>query len=120
MNPKARLYLDDASGKNLFGDGRYCLLKTIDEEGSLSRAADKLERGYRKAWGDIQRTEEALGRQLIVTSRGGPEGGATDLTDFAQRLLAGWERYRDEVVSSMDQACREHLGFLIEERGHES
>ena len=114
MKPKARLYLDASDGQNLFGDGRYQLLKVIDEEGSLLKAAARLERGYRKAWGDIRRTEQALGRKLVITNRGGPTGGATQLTEFARRLLAGWDRFRDEVESQMETASGEHLGFLDE------
>jgi molybdate transport system regulatory protein len=114
MKPKARLYLDTVDGLNLFGDGRYRLLKTIDEEGSLSRATLTLSRGYRKAWNDIQNTERALGRKLVVSSRGGPGGGTTELTDFARRLLAGWQSYRREVMSCIERATVDHLGFLAD------
>jgi molybdate transport repressor ModE-like protein len=117
VRPKARLYLSDADGEGAFGDGRFRLLKMVAEEGSLRRAADRLGRGYRKAWGDIRSAERALGRKLVVTNRGGPAGGTTELTDFGREFLDGWERYRNEVSSCIDAAYGRHVGGLFERTG---
>jgi molybdate transport repressor ModE-like protein len=114
VKPKARLYLSDADREGAFGDGRFRLLKMVDKEGSLRRAADRLGRGYRKAWGDIRSAERALGRKLVVTKRGGPAGGTTELTEFGRDFLDGWERYRSEVMSCVNTAYGQYLEVLFE------
>jgi molybdate transport repressor ModE-like protein len=89
----------------------------VDEQGSLRAAADRLGRGYRKAWGDIRSAERALGRKLVVTKRGGPAGGTTELTEFGRHFLDGWERYRSEVWSCMDTAYDQQVGVILEITG---
>ena len=114
MRPRAKLYLYDTEAGGVFGDGRWRLLAAVHELGSIREAARALGRGYRKAWGDIKRAEEALGRRLVRKSRGGPSGGSTELTDLGRELLRAWERYRDDVSSSMGEAFERHLERIVE------
>ena len=114
VRPGIRLYLSDDRSEGMFGDGKWRLLRSIEEEGSIRKAAEKLGRGYRKAWGDIKRTENALGRKLVRKTRGGPTGGATELTEFGRELLAGWQRYREAVMEGMEGAFELHLSGLLE------
>lgn len=114
VRPGIRLYLSDGWSEGMFGDGKWRLLKSVEEEGSIRKAAEKLGRGYRKAWGDIKRTENALGRKLVRKTRGGPTGGATELTEFGRELLAGWQRYREAVMEGMEGAFELHLSGLLE------
>ncbi len=114
VRPGIRLYLSDDGSEGMFGDGKWRLLRSIEEEGSIRRAAEKLGRGYRKAWGDIKRTENALGRELVRKTRGGPTGGATELTEFGRELLEGWQRYREAVMEGMEGAFELHLSGLLE------
>jgi molybdate transport system regulatory protein len=119
VRPGIRLYLSDGQSDGMFGDGRWLLLMSIDEEGSIRKAAEKLGRGYRKAWGDIKRTENILGRRLVRKTRGGPDGGRTELTEFGKELLAAWQRYRDAVLKDLDDAFDKHLAGLLERSGDE-
>ena len=114
IKPGVRLYLSDDRNDGMFGDGKWRLLRSIDEEGSISKAAEKLGRGYRKAWGDIKRTEQALGRKLVRKTRGGPAGGTTELTEYGRELLSGWQKYREAVLKGMDGAFEMHLSGLLE------
>ena len=114
VKPGIRLYLSDDRSEGMFGDGKWRLLRSIDEEGSIRKAAEKLSRGYRKAWGDIKRTETALGRKLVRKTRGGPAGGMTELTEYGRELLDGWQRYREAVLRDMDSAFEMHLSGLLE------
>ncbi len=61
MEPGVKLYINTDERDGLFGDGKYLLLKSISELGSLRKASIKLDWGYRKAWEDILRTVEVLG-----------------------------------------------------------
>ncbi len=114
VSPGIRLYLSDGGSEGMFGDGKWRLLRSVDEEGSIRKAAEKLGRGYRKAWGDIKRTENALGRKIVRKTRGGPTGGATELTEFGRELLSGWQRYREAVMEGMEGAFELHLSGLLE------
>ena len=114
IRPGVKLYITDGRSEGMFGDGKWRLLKAIEDEGSISKAAEKLGRGYRKAWGDIKRTEQVLGRRLVRKTRGGAAGGTTELTDFGRDLLAGWQRYRDAVKRDAEGAFETYLAGLLE------
>jgi molybdate transport system regulatory protein len=58
-------------GKIFFGKGRYLLLKEIDKQGSLNKAAEALKMSYRAAWGKLKATEENLGEKLVDMSPNG-------------------------------------------------
>ena len=113
------MYLSDGESGGVFGDGKWRLLRSIEEEGSIRKAARRLGRGYRKAWGDIKRTEEVMGRRIVTKSRGGADGGRTRLTDFGRELLEGWRRYREAVLDGVDDAFEKHLESLLERSGDE-
>ncbi len=119
VKPGLKLYLSDGKSDGMFGDGKWRLLKTIEEEGSIRKAAEKLGRGYRKAWGDIKRTEQAIGRKLVTKTRGGPAGGTTELTEYGKELLDGWQKYRAAVLEGMDGAFEKYISGLLERSGDE-
>jgi molybdate transport repressor ModE-like protein len=114
VRPGVKLYISGGGSQGMFGDGKWCLLKAIEEEGSISKAAEKLGRGYRKAWGDLKRTEAAMGRKLVRKKRGGRAGGTTELTESGRQLVEGWERYRQAVLKGMDGAFETYLSGILE------
>lgn len=113
MEPQAKLFLFSGEKDGLFGDGKWRLLVAVREHGSIQEAARRLGRGYRKAWGDIKRAEEGFGRRIVRKKRGGPSGGRTELTEFGNRLIDAWERYRTEVRSCMNEAFSKHLADVV-------
>lgn len=114
MKPNAKLFISSPEVDGLFGEGKWRLLNAIKKHGSIQKAANELGRSYRKAWGDIKRAEEGLGRQLVTKLRGGTNHGSTQLTDFGQQLLKGWEKYRNEIHSCIKQAYGHHLKKIVE------
>lgn len=114
MKPGIKLFLNDDDAGGLFGDGKYQLLLAIREHGSLQEAAKILGRGYRKAWGDIRKSEEALGRKLVKRARGGRAGGSSELTEFGIKMLDAWKKYRVSVRDGIDKAYERYLRELIE------
>jgi len=86
-----KIWISDANGKNILGDGKFELLKTIHETGSLKAASDKLNISYRKAWGDLRKTENALKKEIICKHRGGKNGGKTELTPFGLQLISAYQ-----------------------------
>jgi molybdate transport system regulatory protein len=113
MRPHTKLFVSSDECEGVFGEGKYQLLCAVQERGSISKAAASLGRSYRKAWGDIKRAELALGQQLIVRTRGGADGGQSELTVFAGRLLAAWEKHRRAVFAAADKSYTRHLRTLL-------
>jgi molybdate transport system regulatory protein len=113
MTPHAKLFILSGGHEGVFGEGKWRLLAAVKTQGSISKAAMSLGRSYRKAWGDIKLTEEALGRPLIVKRRGGADGGRSVLTGFGEELLEAWAKYRNQVNRSLGVAYRRHLDVLI-------
>jgi len=73
--------------KFLLSSGRARLLKLIDETGSLTKSAEKMRMSYRHAWGIIQKTNKMVGTDVVVSERGGREGGRTVLTETGKNIL---------------------------------
>ncbi len=96
MNVKVKVWFEE-DGRPVFGEGRYTLLKTIEREGSISKAAKKLNMSFKSAWAHLGRAEENLGIKLLERSRGGTGGGYTVLTDRAKNLLHIYERLNVDV-----------------------
>jgi len=83
---KAKVWLEK-DGWPVLGEGRARLLEAIDEEHSILKAAEKLGMSYRHAWGVIKKINEALGKEIVLSIRGGKEGGSTELNEVGRRLL---------------------------------
>jgi len=114
MTPRAKLFVSSAGHEGVFGEGKWQLLTAVKEHGSISRAAAALGRSYRKAWGDIKRAEQALGRPLVVRTRGGKDGGLSVPTAYCEELLTAWEKYRRQVYASIAACYARHLQHLLQ------
>ena len=114
MKPRVKLYISSKEVDGAFGEGKYRLLRAVHKCGSIQKAADSLDRSYRKAWGDIKRAQEGLGCELVYKTRGGKSGGSTQLTDYSIKLLDAWERYRDDARAKVEQCYNKHLKKILE------
>ncbi len=79
------------------GNGKINLLKTIDELGSIQKAAEKMGLSYRHAWGMIQKMERRAGFKIVKTTIGGKEGGGALLTSQGEKLVQGYLTFRDNL-----------------------
>jgi len=80
-----RLYSGD---EFVASEGRIRLLELVDEHGSLRSAASAIGMSYRHAWGMLRKMEQAYGRRLVASERGGPTGGGSGLTEDARSLVS--------------------------------
>jgi 8-oxo-dGTP diphosphatase len=87
----------EKDGKVIMGEGRATLLKHIVEFGSLTRAAEEMGMSYRHAWGIVQEINDAVGKEILHSERGGADGGATELTDDGKKLLEDFEKMNGTV-----------------------
>jgi molybdate transport repressor ModE-like protein len=90
----------EREGKVVLSDWRAELLQAIEEAGSLSGAAARMDVPYRTAWYKLKEIEEQLGVRLVETHSGGSDGGGSSLTAEGQDILrasAGSRRHRETV-----------------------
>ncbi|MGD0711805.1 MAG: LysR family transcriptional regulator [Bacteroidales bacterium] len=104
-----KLWLSLKNGDGILGDGKWRLLKAIDEFGSISKAAINLKISYRKAWGDLKKAEELLGIAIIEKHRGGSSGGSSMLTEQGINLIKSYTRFHNEFDSSLKKSFKMFL-----------
>ena len=69
------------------------ILKEIETEQSLSKAAEKLGMSYRYVWNYVQKIHRALGETVVETYKGGKAGGGgARLTAVGKALLEEYVR----------------------------
>jgi molybdate transport system regulatory protein len=83
---KSKLWLE-LKGRPIMGQGRMAMLEAIQYHGSIVQASRLTGISYRRIRGAIHDMEAALGQTLVLTHRGGPEGGSAELTPVAMGLL---------------------------------
>jgi molybdate transport system regulatory protein len=100
---KAKVWLE-RGGWPVLGEGRARLLEAIEEERSILKAAEKLGMSYRHAWGVIKKINEALGKEVVISIRGGKEGGSTELNENGRRLLKEYYDKAHELDRILEKA----------------
>lgn len=113
LQANCRLWFFAEGSAGVFGDGKVRLLREIDRCGSLRQAALALDVSYRKAWGDLNKAESCLGRQLIVRRRGGRDGGQTRLTEDGRRWIDAYEQFSGAVRQHIQNEYERHLRPLL-------
>jgi molybdate transport system regulatory protein len=100
--PSAKVWIE-YQGNPILGKGGAEILKEIDTQQSLSKAAEKLGMSYRYVWNYIQKIHLALGESVVETHKGGKSGGGgAKLTATGKSLLEEYtqlEDYLSEVLS---------------------
>ena len=91
----------ESGNKFIMSEGRAKLLKFIEKEGSLRKAAKKMHISYRHAWGMVQKTSKAAGKKIVKTVRGGSKGGETVLTSVGKELIRKFEDTTDSIEQTL-------------------
>ena len=90
--PSGKIWIE-YKGKPLVGKGGAEILRAIDNEQSLSKAAKKLDMSYRYVWNYVQKIQNALGEKVVTTFKGGKTGGGgARLTEVGKALLDEYSR----------------------------
>lgn len=97
LETKANIWIEK-DGKVVLSLWRVRLLEAIEETGSISAAASKLNVSYRRAWEKIQESETRLGVKLVETQTGGSGGGGSKLTPEA---LVYVEQFK-KIIAGLD------------------
>jgi len=99
-----KIWLSTHDDKGIMGDGKWKILKAIEEHGSLKAATDALGITYRRTWGDLKEIEEVLGFALLDKSRGGKDGGNTCLTPEGINLVQDFDQFHEKIDSVIEEA----------------
>ena len=85
--PSAKIWIE-YKGNPILGKGGAEILKEIDAQQSLSKAAEKLGMSYRYVWNYVQKIHAAIGESVVDTYKGGKAGGGgAKLTETGKTLL---------------------------------
>lgn len=105
-------------GKPILGKGGAEILQAIKENKSISKAAKKLGMSYRYVWNYIEKINQALGKPVIKTFRGGRHGGGgAVLTELGESLLREYRRMEAYVGGLLaDEEYWEAVGLKISAR----
>ena len=99
-----KIWLSGEQDKGILGDGKWQILKTIEDTGSLTAACKVLNLTYRRTWGDLKKIEQMLGFPLLEKSRGGTEGGASQLSPQGKKLVAAFDAFHQSVDDPIQKA----------------
>jgi molybdate transport repressor ModE-like protein len=103
--PKYKIWLETSDGKGILGDGKWILLKTIEETGSLKDAIEKLGLSYRKTWNNLQQIEKRFGCPILETTRGGTDGGGnTYLTEEGKKIVRAFDKFHSTFDKQINEA----------------
>ena len=99
---KSRIWIE-SENRVLLGEGRVQLLKTINETGSLSKAARSLNISYKKAWGLINSVNKSAKKPVTINTIGGKGGGGAKLTDYGKTLINTFDEINKNCWLFLDE-----------------
>ena len=106
-----KIWMSDKEENGILGDGKWQILKLIDEKGSMKAACDELGYTYRRTWGNLKKIEQFFGFPLLEKQRGGSDGGRTLLTPEGKKLIAAFDHFH----SSIDAVIQEGFDRFMED-----
>jgi molybdate transport system regulatory protein len=92
MDVKFKVWVEK-KGEVVLSNGKLNILKTIDQLGSIHKAAEQFGMSYRHAWGMVQKIEKRSGVKMLETQIGGSDGGGANLTTEGKAFLAKYEAF---------------------------
>jgi len=99
---KSRIWVE--VGDNvLVGEGRVKLLKSIEAEGSLSKAAKSIGMSYKKAWTLVDAVNKSAKEAVVTKTVGGKKGGGTVITPYGKKLIEAFETVNKNCWNFLDQ-----------------
>ncbi len=113
IHPRCKLWISSEDAEGVFGDGRWRLLRAIMKEGSLRAATQSLQISYRKAWGDLQKTEKHLSKRLVEKHRGGAGGGEAILTPTGEAWFKAYTQFRLDVEDVIAKSFAANIAPLL-------
>jgi molybdate transport system regulatory protein len=70
------------------GPGKARLLQLVEETGSLNAAASRMKMSYMRAWTLVREMNGCFVSPLVLSRRGGAQGGGAHLSPLGKKVLA--------------------------------
>ncbi len=106
--PSGKIWIEH-EGKPILGKGGAEILREIETQQSLSKAAVRLGMSYRYVWNYVQKIHKSLGETVVETYKGGKAGGGgARLTVVGKALLEEYMRLEECLGEFL--ACTESSG----------
>ena len=103
-----RLRLRVHFGPTMLGPGKADLLELIDQTGSISAAGRAMKMSYKRAWTLVDEMNSAYSTPLVISARGGIDGGGAHLSETGRRVLG---LYRS-MMARVEAAAAEDIATL--------
>jgi molybdate transport system regulatory protein len=102
---KSKVWLE-RDGQPIIGEGRMAMLLAIHHNNSILKASEQTGISYRRMRGAIRDMEKEIGQPLILTRRGGVEGGGAELTPLALELIEMFDKLSGGFQNEVDERLR--------------
>ena len=112
ITARFKVWLTTEDMKNAFGDGKWQLLKAIEQKKSLKAVCESTHRSYRKAWGDLKEAENTLDITLVDRKRGGRIGGQTTLTAQGKQFIRSYTKFHQEIEQTVEKTLTKYFKDL--------
>ncbi len=103
LRPEYKIWFSSLDGEGVLGDGKWKILKKIDECGSLVATCEQMGITYRRTWNDLRKIEKMLGFHLLETNRGGQDGGSTRLSVEGSKLVKSFDTFHQRMDKIMNK-----------------
>lgn len=107
-----KIWMEDEHATGILGDGKWKMLKLIEEKGSMKAACDELGYTYRRTWGNLKKIEKFFGFPLLEKHRGGADGGRTELSEEGKKLVKAFDHFHQTVDAQIQAGFEQFLREL--------
>lgn len=104
---KTKTWIENAEGELLFGKGKTEILELIEQEGSISKASEKIGMNYKKAWTHIKILQKNINDTMVQTKQGGGEDAGTTLTPVAREYMDNYRRLQADIEAYANERFKE-------------
>ena len=110
---KSRIWIE--TGDNvLIGQGRIKLLKAIDNQGSLSKAAKSIGMSYKKAWTLVDAVNKSAKQAVVTKTVGGAKGGGTTITPYGKKLIKAFDTINKNCWTYLEKQLKQYSNLVTE------
>jgi len=99
---KIKCWIEE-DGEKFYGPGPHELLKQIQKEGSLSKAAEQMHLSYRKAWEMVQKLNQFSEETLVILKKGGQHGGGASITSHALEMMEEFDLFQIKLQAFVQE-----------------
>jgi len=97
------------------GPGKAALLQAIQDTGSISAAARRMNMSYRRAWLLVDTMNRSFREPLVEAATGGKGGGGAQVTQLGRTVLTKYHTMEKTAIAAVHSHIDEFATFLAEQ-----